>query len=108
MARRAVRRSRHSKASGDKYDLQMANCALIIHDGEESHQITITQRDLGLLRGPLFDAGRNFICAFRIYDHFTAAGGVPKGSHVVRVRQALENAARTLHAAIERDSELLR
>jgi hypothetical protein len=86
----------------------MSNSAIIVHDGEHSHRLVMTHRDWGLLFGPAFSEGPLFSSAFGVYENFTVAGGVPKGSQVTRKGIVLHNAARTLLAGIERDADLLR
>jgi hypothetical protein len=86
----------------------MATSALILNDGDASHRMLITHRDWGLLWGPFFAEGPMFSTAFGIYDNFTVAHGIPKGSYVIRSGRKLFGAARGLLAAIERDADLLR
>jgi hypothetical protein len=86
----------------------MSDSAMIIRDGAESHELRITSRDLGLLWGPFFVQGQVFINAFGVYENFTVAGGIPKGSHVRRGGRGLYGATAALESAIRRDEDLLR
>jgi hypothetical protein len=85
----------------------MSISALIVKDGNEQHRMLITDRDWGLLWGPLFVAGPIFSMSFGVYDNFTMSSGVPEGSRVVRKGRNLFNAAQVLLVAIERDLDLL-
>jgi hypothetical protein len=86
----------------------MPNSAIIVHDGQDSHRLVISHRDWGLLFGPGFSEGPLFSSACGVYENFSVAGGIPKGSQVTRKGNVLRNAARTLLAGIQRDADLLR
>jgi hypothetical protein len=86
----------------------MSSSAIIVHDGDESYRLLVTHRDWGLLWGPGFFEGPLFSKTFGVYDNFTVAGGIPRGSQVKRRGDELFVAAAALLAAIERDGELLR
>lgn len=86
----------------------MRTSVIIVYDGADSHRLLVTQRDWGLLLGPRFDEGLQFIREFRVYANFTVAGGVPAGSRVSRPGGALYAAAQALLSAVERDADLLR
>ncbi len=86
----------------------MSHSYVIIRDGQESHRLDITHRDWGLLTGPFFDEGPKFIDTLGVYEHFTVAGGIPKGSHVTRQRLLLLDATQSLFRAVQRDEDLLR
>jgi hypothetical protein len=85
----------------------MPNSAIIVHDGQDSHRLLITQRDCGILVGPMFKEGPLFLSAFGVYENFTVAGGMPKGSQVTRGGRVLYNATWGLLNGIERDADLL-
>jgi len=85
----------------------MGSSTIIVHDGDDQHRLTITHRDAGLLHGPMFDAGVWFLAAYGVYENFTVAGGIPKGSMVKRRGRTLCNAAKTLLDAVQRDEDLL-
>ncbi len=61
-----------------------------------------------LISGPGFVEGPTFIAAFGIFESFTVARGIPKGSLVHRDGQRLFDASSNLLAGIRRDLELLR
>jgi len=86
----------------------MSDSATIIRDGCYSHRIQITHRDWMLLSGPGFDEGPAFIRAFGIFENYTLAGGIHKGSLVKRTGETLHHAASALHDRVKRDLELLR
>lgn len=86
----------------------MSDSATLIRDGDDIHRLQITHRDWMLLSGPGFVEGPNFITAFGIFENFTVARGIPKGSLVHRDGQMLFDASSTLLAGITRDLELLR
>jgi hypothetical protein len=81
---------------------------IIAKAGEATHRLDISDRDWEMLSGPYFKEGKGFTDALGVYEHFTVAGGIPKGSHVVRQRRLLLEAAELLRRGIERDEELLR
>jgi hypothetical protein len=85
----------------------MGMSAFIVRDGDEEHRTLISDRDIGLLSGPLFTEGPIFSFTYGFYENFTVARGIPPGSHVVRPAQKLYTAASALLRAIERDIELL-
>lgn len=85
----------------------MVQAGIIVRDGLESHRLLISHRDFSLLGGPHFAEGSLFIQEFGIYDNFTVARGVPKGSTVIRPTRKLLNACRILLMAVERDASLL-
>jgi hypothetical protein len=86
----------------------MSDSATIIRDGVDSHRIQITHRDWMLLSGPGFEEGPAFIKAFGIFENYTVAGGIPKGSLVKRAGETLHRAASALLVGIRRDLDLLR
>jgi hypothetical protein len=86
----------------------MALSCSIIRDGKESYRINIPHRDWGLLHGPFFEAGRQFIDALGIYQNFTVAGGLPAGTQVKRDQILLLKAAECLRIRIQSDEKLLR
>jgi hypothetical protein len=61
-----------------------------------------------LLVGPGFKEGSIFIAAFGVFENYTVARGIAKGSLVHREGQTLFDASSTLLAGIQRDLELLR
>jgi hypothetical protein len=81
---------------------------IIAKAGNASHRLDITNRDWEMLSGLYFREGKQFSDALGVYEHFTVARGIPKGSHVVRQRRQLLEAAELLRRGIERDEELLR
>jgi len=85
----------------------MPHSRAIVSDGQKRHQLDISDRDWGLLTGPLFDAGPPFVSSLGVYEHFTVARGVPKGSQVTRQRFRLLDATQSLLRAIQRDEDLL-
>jgi hypothetical protein len=85
-----------------------SDSATIIRDGNDIHRLQITHRDWMLTRGPGFAEGRAFSKAFGIYENYTVAGGIPKGSLVHRDGETLFRASSALLAGIKRDYELLR
>ncbi|MBL8823110.1 MAG: hypothetical protein JNJ77_11020 [Planctomycetia bacterium] len=84
-----------------------SDSATIIRDGDVSHRIQITHRDWMLTAGPGFVEGRAFTKAFGVFENYTVAGGIPKGSLVYRKGNELFAAASELLKAIQRDYELL-
>ena len=86
----------------------MSDSATIIRDGDSSHRLQITHRDWMLLWGPGFAEGSAFSSAFGVFDNYTMAGGIPKGSTVQRNGSTLYAATSALLAGIKRDHELLR
>ena len=86
----------------------MSDSAIIIRDGDEVHRLQITHRDWMLISGPGFVEGPAFTSAFGIFENFTVARGMPKGSLVHRDGQTLFDASSTLLAGIKRDLDLLR
>jgi hypothetical protein len=84
-----------------------SDSATIIRDGEEVYRLQITHRDWALTRGPGFVEGRTFSDGFGIFENYTVAGGIPKGSLVHRDGETLFRAASTLLWAVKRDYELL-
>jgi len=86
----------------------MSDSATIIRDGNDSHRIQITHRDWMLLSGPGFAEGPAFIDAFGIFENYTVARGIPKGSLVRRTGKTLHVATSSLHTGIKRDFDLLR
>lgn len=86
----------------------MSESATIIRDGEDVHPLQITHRDWMLISGPGFVEGPIFIAAFGIFENFTVARGIPKGSLVHRDGQTLFDASSTLLSGIARDLDLLR
>jgi hypothetical protein len=86
----------------------MSTSAIIIHDAVDSHRLLVTHRDWGLLWGPQLPEGPLFSSAFGVYENFTVAGGIPRGSRVTRRGRDIYSAAQALYSAIERDAELLR
>ncbi len=86
----------------------MPSSAIIVHDGEKSHRLLITHRDWGILWGPMFVEGPLFSKAFGVYDNFTVASGIPRGSRVNRRGRDVFAAALALVTAVECDAELLR
>ena len=74
----------------------MGMSAFIIRDGDDQHRTLISDRDIGLLSGPLFTEGPIFSFTYGFYENFTVARGIPPGSHVVRPAQKLYNAASAL------------
>ena len=85
----------------------MSNYSIIVHDGEASHCLPITSRDWGIAMGPHFKEGSIFIVSFGVYDNYTVARGMPKGSKVNRRGLVLYRAAHLLQTGIERDADLL-
>lgn len=85
----------------------MSDSATIIRDGEDVHRLQITHRDWLLINGPGFVEGRAFIAAFGVFENFSVAGGIPRGSLVFRDGQTLFDASTTLLAGIERDFDLM-
>jgi hypothetical protein len=85
----------------------MNDSAIIIRDGEATHRLQITHRDWMLINGPGFVEGPIFITAFGIFENFTVAGGIAKGSLVNREGQKLFEASSILHAGIRRDQDFL-
>jgi hypothetical protein len=86
----------------------MFDSATIISDGDSIHQLQITHRDWMLLWGPGFVEGPAFSNAFGVFENFTVARGIPKGSLVQRDGKTLHTATSALLAGIKRDHELLR
>lgn len=86
----------------------MADSLTILRDGDAVHRLRISHRDWMLISGPGFVEGRSFVEAFGVFEHFTVACGIPKGSVVHRDGQTLFDASSRLLEAIERDLELLR
>lgn len=86
----------------------MSDSATIIRDDDDVHRLQISHRDWMLINGPGFVEGPIFIAAFGIFETFTVARGIPKGSLVHRDGQTLFDASATLLAGIQRDLELLR
>jgi len=60
-----------------------------------------------LLWGPDFKEGPAFSKAFGVFENYTVAGGIPKGSLVYRDGITIHTAASALLAAISRDCDLL-
>jgi hypothetical protein len=85
-----------------------SDSATIIRDGDSVYRLQITHRDWMLTSGPGFPEGRIFSDGFGIFENYTVAGGIPKGSLVHRNGETLFRAASTLLSAIKRDFELLR
>ena len=85
----------------------MSNYSIIVHDGEASHCLPITSRDWGIVMGPHFQEGSIFIVSFGVYDNYTVARGMPKGSKVTRRGLVLYRAAHLLQSGIEREVDLL-
>ncbi len=85
----------------------MPQSAIIVRDGEDNHRLLTTDRDTGLLFGPFFKEGVCFLNAFGVFDNFTVAGGISKGSRATRRGRVLHNAASALLAGINRDADLL-
>jgi hypothetical protein len=85
----------------------VSDSATIIRDGDDVHRLQITHRDWMLINGPGFVEGRIFVAAFGIFENFTVARGIPKGSRVHRDAQILFDAATKLLAGIERDLDLM-
>jgi hypothetical protein len=85
----------------------MSDSATIIRDGEEVHRLQVTHRDWMLINGPGFVEGPIFVAAFGIFENFTVARGIPKGSLVHRDGQTLSDAATRLLTGIERDLNLM-
>ena len=86
----------------------MSDSATIIRDGDASHRLQITHRDWMLICGPGFAEGPAFSDAFGIFENYTVAGGIPKGSLVHRDGKTLFDATAGLLRGIQRDYELLR
>ncbi|MDP9174053.1 MAG: hypothetical protein M3O30_09340 [Planctomycetota bacterium] len=86
----------------------MSNSAIIVRDGINTHRLLSTHRDWLLLSGPGFAEGRGFNSAFGMFDNFTVARGITKGSQVKRDGKTLHTATASLLAGIKRDYELLR
>ncbi len=85
----------------------MSDSATIIRDGDAAYRLQITRRDWMLIKGPGFVEGPIFIAAFGMFENFTVAGGIAKGSLVHREGQTLFDASSTLLAGIKRDQDLL-
>jgi hypothetical protein len=85
----------------------VSDSATIIRDGDDVHRLQITHRDWMLINGPGFVEGPIFVAAFGIFENFTVARGIPKGSLVHRDGQTLFEAAQKLLAGIERDLDLM-
>ena len=62
----------------------MSDSATIIRDGDDVHRLPIPRRDWMLINGPGFGEGPIFVAAFGIFENFTVARGIPKGSLVHR------------------------
>ena len=86
----------------------MSDSATILRDGDDAHRLQVTHRDWMLINGPGFVEGPLFVAAFGIFENFTLAGGIPRGSLVYRDGQTLFDASVNLQAGIERDFELMR
>ncbi len=86
----------------------MSDSATIIRDGDEKHRLQITHRDWMLLWGPGFAEGPAFSTAFGVFENYTVAGGIPRGSPVQRDGYTLHNATCILLDAMKRDHDLLR
>jgi hypothetical protein len=85
----------------------VSDSATIIRDGEDVHRLQITHRDWMLINGPGFVEGPLFVAAFGIFENFTVARGIPKGSLVQRDGQTLFDATTKLLAGIKRDLDLM-
>ena len=86
----------------------MSDSATIIRDGDDLHRLQVTHRDWMLIHGPGFVEGPMFVAAFGIFENFTVAGGISKGSLVHRNSQTLFDATAKLLVGIERDADLMR
>ena len=51
----------------------MGMSAFIVRDGDEEHRTLISDRDIGLLSGPLFTEGPIFSFTYGFYENFTVA-----------------------------------
>jgi hypothetical protein len=87
----------------------MATSTIRIEAGEAEFILTIPQRDAMLLAGPrpFMPAGEVFVKTLGIYDNFTVAIGIPKGSKAVRNRHHVLMAATSLLELVQRDLDLL-
>ena len=88
--------------------LGVSDSATILRDGDDAHRLQVTHRDWMLINGPGFVEGPLFVAAFGIFENFSVAGGMCKGSLVHRDGQTLFDASAKLQAGIERDLELMR
>ena len=86
----------------------MSDSATIIRDGEASCRLQITHRDWMLTCGPGFGEGPAFTTAFGIFENYTVAGGIPKGSLVHRNGKTLFQATEALLRGFQRDYDLIR
>ncbi len=86
----------------------MRRSYIIARIGAASYQLDIAHRDLGMVVCQRFEEGLQFIKTLGVYDHFTLARGLPKGSFVIRERRLLLDATELFLRAVERDEELLR
>jgi hypothetical protein len=81
---------------------------IIAKIGDASHRLDFVPRDFGMLVGKNFLEGERFIKALGVFEHITVAGGIPKGSHVIRSRRLFLDDTELLLRAVQRDEELLR
>lgn len=81
--------------------------AVIIESEGIQHELLASERDWNLLNGLFFNEGQVFLNTLGVYENFTVAKGIPKGSKAEINRFVLCQVSEELLAAVERDLDLL-
>lgn len=107
MTKEEKRNSRSKRIKKCPTSPSVSRNSVTIEDDGVQFELAVSGRDWSLLNGPFFNDGPLFLNTLGIYNNFTVAKGIPKGSKAEVNRFHLCMITEQLLAAVQRDMDLL-